>query len=126
MATSLMPKLSKYAEQLAISDKRRYLKKIEDIGDPYFYESCTLQANLLPPMRSTDIHNYFVLSTSFCTGERFKAYKSMDSYKYFASGFVSKVGGRVVGDYFVVVGNVSAVNLTKCMITATIILESAL
>ena len=50
----------------------------------------------------------------------------MDSYKYFASGFVSKVGGRVVGDYFVVVGNVSAVNLTKCMITATIILESAL
>ena len=106
IATSLMPKLSKYAGQLAISDKRRYLKKIEDISDPYFYESRTLQVDLLPPVRSTDIHNYFVLSTSFYTGEQFKAYKSMDSYKYFASGFVSKVGGRVEGDYFVVVGNV--------------------
>ena len=90
MATSLIPKLSKYAGELTISDKRRYLKKIEDIVDPYFYESC--EYRLIYSVRSTDIHNYFVLSTSFCTGERFKAYKSMDSYTYFASGFVSKVG----------------------------------
>ena len=83
--------------------------KRQDIGDPYCYEFRTLQADFLPPVRSTDIHNYLVLSTSFCTGERFKAYKNMDSYKYFASGFVSKIEGKVVGDYFVVVGNVSAV-----------------
>ena len=82
------------------------MEKVQDIGDPYIYEICTLQADFLPPIRSTDIYNYLVLSTSFCTGERFKAYKSMDSYKYFASGFVGKVGGKVVGDYFVVVGNV--------------------
>ena len=109
MAGRLTQKLSKYAEQLSVSDKRRYLEKIEEIGDPYSYESRLLQADFLPPVRSTDIYNYLVLSTSFCTGERFKAYKSMDSYKYFASGFVSKVGGRLVGDYFVVVGSVSAV-----------------
>ena len=104
-------------EQLAISDnKRRYLKKIKDIGNAWFYESRTLQADLLPFMRSTDTNNYFAFSTSFSNGEQFKAYESMDSYKYFASGFVSQVGGRVVGDYFVVVGNVSTMNLTKCMI----------
>ena len=106
MATTLTPKLSKYAEELIISDKRIYLEKIEGTGDPYLYESHTLQADFLPPVRSTDIHNYLVLSTSFCMGERFKAYKSMDSYKNFASGFVSKVGGRIVGSYFIVVGNV--------------------
>ena len=109
MATNLAVKLSKHAEELSISDKRRYLEKIEGIGEPYLYKSYTLQADFLPPLRSTDIHNYLVLSTSFCTGERFKAYKSMDSYKYFASGFVSKVGGRVVGNCFVVVGSVSVV-----------------
>ena len=90
MATTLTPKLSKYAEELTISDKRRCLEKVEGTGDPYLYESHTLQADFLPPVRSTDIHNYLVLSTSFCTGERFKACKSMDSYKYFASGFVSE------------------------------------
>ena len=34
-------------------------------------------------------------------GERFKAYRTMDSFKYFAIGFVSKVGGRRQGNYFV-------------------------
>ena len=108
MATSIAPKLSKYAEQLSVFDKRRCLEKVQDIGDPYIYELSTLKADFLPPVRSTDVYNYLVLSTSFCTGERFKAYKGMDSYKYFASGFVSQVGGKVVGDYFVVVGNVSS------------------
>ena len=67
-------KLTKYAEQLSVSDKRRYLEKIEEIGDPYSYESSNLQVDLLAPVRSTDIFNYLVLSTSFCTGEWFKAY----------------------------------------------------
>ena len=109
MAALSTVKLSKYAEQLSVSDKRRYLKKIEEIGDPYSYESSNLQVDLLPPVRSTDILNYLVLSTSFCTGERFKAYRTMDSYKYLTSGSVSKVGGRRQGDCFVVVGRVSQV-----------------
>ena len=55
MATILTPKLSKYAEKLAISDKRRYLENIEGAGDPYLYESHTLQVDFLPPVKSTDI-----------------------------------------------------------------------
>ena len=57
------------------------------------------------PVLSTDILNYLVL-TSFCTPDRFTAYKSLDAYKYFASGFVNSVGGRLLGDNFVVVGMV--------------------
>ena len=56
------------------------------------------------------IFNYLVLSTSFCTSERFKAYKGMDAYKYFLSGFVSSVAARKVEKKYVV-GQVSDSNL---------------
>ena len=59
----------------------------------------------LPPVLSTDIFNHLVL-TSFCTPDRFTAYKSLDAYEYFASGFGNSVGGRLLGDNFIVVGMV--------------------
>ena len=61
----------------------------------------------LPPVRSTDIFNYLVLSTNFCTSERFKACKSLDDHKYCLSGFVSSVAARKVKKKYVVVGQVS-------------------
>ena len=96
-----------YTESLSISDKRRYLEKTKEIGDPYGYPLSALSQDDLPPVRSTDIFNYLVLSTSFCTSERFKAYKSMDAYKYFLSGFVSAVGARKVEKKYIVLGQVS-------------------
>lgn len=98
--------VSRYVNSLSISDKRRYLEKTEDIGDPYCFDVDSLDENL-PPVRSTDIFNYLVLSTSFCTSDRFKAYKSMDAYKFFASGFVNSVAAIRVGEKFVVIGKVS-------------------
>jgi len=106
MATSGIEKLSDYANELAVAAKARYLEKTKDIGDPYCFESSLLKADILLPVRNTDIFNYFVLTTSFCTGKRFKAYKGMDSFKYFASGFCSDVKGKVVANTFVVVGKV--------------------
>ena len=38
MAALLKVKLSKYAEQLSVSDKRRYLEKIEELGDEDHFE----------------------------------------------------------------------------------------
>ena len=96
-----------YTENLSISDKRRYLEKTKEIGDPYGYPLSALSQDDLPPVRSTDIFNYLVLSTSFCTSERFKAYKSLDAYKYFLSGFVSSVAARKVEKKYVVLGQVS-------------------
>ena len=95
---------SKYFNRLSISDKRRYLEKTKEIGDPYGYSLNSVESEDFPDIRSHDIFNYLVLSTSFCSTDRFKAYKTMDAYKYFASGFVSFVGSKKVSKYFVVVG----------------------
>lgn len=92
-----------HSSNLSVSDKRRYIEKTNDIGDPYLYEASTLSEDSLPPVMSTDIFNYLVLATSFCTPDRFK---SLDAYKYFASGFVNSVAGRLLEDNFVVVGKV--------------------
>ena len=83
-----------YVKKLSLADKRRYLEKTtkdKDIGDPYAYTLSTLDQEELPPVMSFDSFNYLVLTTSFCTSERFKAYKSLDAYKYFISGFDSSV-----------------------------------
>ena len=47
-----------------------------------------------PDVEYGDIANYFVCAVSCytCTFDGMKAYKAMDSYNYFASGWVSKVG----------------------------------
>ena len=47
--------------------------------------------------------------TSFCTSNRFKAYKSLDAYKYFTSRLVISVAGRLLGDNFVVIGKVCTI-----------------
>ena len=109
MAMESSDKPVAYTKSLSISDKRRYLEKTKDIGDPYSYPLSMLNQEELPPVRSTDIFNYLVLSTSFCTSNRFKAYKSLDAYKFFVSGFISSVGGRKVEDKYVVLGQVSGV-----------------
>ena len=55
--------------------------------------------DVLPPVQlayGTDDFNYLVLGTSFCSTERFKAFKSMDAYKYFECGFVLSVVAKKI------------------------------
>ena len=79
-----------------------YLEKTKDISDPYVYSTHNLNDEILPPVRNTDIFNYLVLMTSFCTDERFKADRSFDSFKYFLNGFVGSTAGiRKAEDYIV-------------------------
>ena len=65
--------LSQHAQLLKVSDKRRYLTKIADVGDPYCIPSAQLSKEVIPSVTNTDIFNYLVLTTSFCTSEMFKA-----------------------------------------------------
>ena len=65
-----------YVKKLSIANKRSYLEKTKDIGDPYAY---TLDQEDLTPVMSFDIFNNLVFTASFCTSERFKAYKSLDA-----------------------------------------------
>ena len=65
-----------------------------------------LDPECLPPIESTDLLSFLVLETSFYTLKQFKAYKSLDSYNYMVSGFITSVQGKAMGNNFVVVGKV--------------------
>ena len=104
--------LGQYASSLAVSNKRRYLEKIACISvDPYTIPISELREDTLPPIQCTDIFNYLVLGTSFCTSQKFNAFKSLEAYKYFESGFVMSVDGKVIGNKFVTLGKVSYTEL---------------
>ena len=98
--------LSEYARGLLVSDRRRYLEKITGVGDPYLIPHNELQTDVLPPVQCTDIFNYLVLGKSFCTSQRFKAFKSLEAYKYFKCGFVNCRGTKAVGKKFITVAKV--------------------
>ena len=89
-------RLSEKVNHLVVSD-RRYLEKISAIRkDPYCIPSSELSKDVVPPVQCTDIFNYLVLGKSFCTTEKFKAFKSLEAYKYFECGFVEYLGGKVL------------------------------
>ena len=47
-----------------------------------------------------------MIGTSFCSTEGFKAFKSMDAYKYFECGFMLSVAAKKIDKKFVIVGKV--------------------
>ena len=98
---------SEYFDGLSVTDKQRYLEKTKDTGDPYCFSLDSLSGEDLPAIRSHNLFNYLGLSTSFCTSDSFKVYKSMESYKYFISGFVSNVRAKRFSERYVVLGKVS-------------------
>lgn len=107
-------RLSEKVNHLVVSDRRRYLEKISAIGkDPYCIPS-ELSKDVVPPVQCTDIFNYLVLGKSFCTTEIFKAFKSLEAYKYFECRFVEYLGGKVFNEKFVTIAKVSRLQLS-CM-----------
>lgn len=116
--------LSNHARSLTGDVKRRYLDKIEVLGprDPYFLmkDSSTVwttDSEILPPIAYPDIFNYLVLTKSFYTLEQFKAYKSLDAYNFFVSGWVFNAKWLALNDYILAVAEVSKFsNLNSCSI----------
>ena len=107
-------RLSEKVNHLVVSDKRRYLEKILVIGkDPYCIPSSELSKDVVPPIQCTDIFNYLVLGKSFCTTEKFKAFKSLEAYKYFECGFMEYLGGKVFNEKIVIIAKVDC-NFLAC------------
>ena len=101
------PVLSDVAKKLEGHVYTRYLQKIGVVGvDPACLVGEKLDPECLPPMESTDLLSFLVLETSFYTLKQFKAYKSLDSYNYMVSGFITSVQGKAIGNNFVVIGKV--------------------
>lgn len=66
------------------------MKPTEFVGD----------LNFLPAIESMDTCNYLVLQTSFYTANQMKAYKSLEAYNYFISGWVQDLGTKLLHDDF--------------------------
>ena len=106
--------LSEYAAALEPTAKARYLCKIANIGqDPYVIpredQKSVISSSIeeLPDLTYHDVYNYLVNSPSYITGEQLKAYKSLDAYKYFTSGFVRDILAYYKQETFIITSKVS-------------------
>lgn len=77
--------------------------------DPFTLKFSDLNHSLdgVPPITNMDIVSYLVLSHSYYSKVQMKAYKSLESYKYFESGFVLRVGTKMENDLYILLGQVS-------------------
>lgn len=86
--------LSEYYANLVDPAKKRYKDKALMCGfDPYLLKKsqCTDDLAGYPSIQYPDIVNYLVLQTSWVTGSQMKAYKSMEGYNFFVSGWVNTI-----------------------------------
>ena len=86
---------SDYFLSLDNKSKQRYKVKINNIQgyDPYQItkEKLSGYTSKFPPVTYPDIVYYFLFSFIPLTKEELKAYKSLDSYNQFVSGWVKEV-----------------------------------
>ena len=88
--------LSAYYNDLEEKAKSRYREKLEKLGgmtDPYlnWQSEASIDWQLWPDVEYSNIFNYLIESPSVYTGESLKAYRSIDGYNYFVSGWVESV-----------------------------------
>lgn len=106
--------LSNHARSLTGDVKRRYLDKIEtldskDLGVFLLMDPSgiwTTDLDILPSITYPDVFNYLVLTKSVYTLEQFKAYKSLDAYNFFVSGWVSNTKWLAFNNNVLVVAEV--------------------
>ncbi len=103
-------KKQNYYDGLNEEMKVRYDLKIEMCNgcDPYVLKAKELSVDRsdFPEITLIDIGNYMVHSQSSFTKRSFKAYKSMEGYKFFESGFVLSLGARKMDNTAILKGKV--------------------
>ncbi|XP_035689579.1 uncharacterized protein LOC118424879 [Branchiostoma floridae] len=98
-ATSTGVLFSSYCHSLSDHAKVRYEEKVSAIGfDPYSLHKSAFDSDLalVPSVEYPDIVNYLVLTTSWATNNQMKAYKSMEAYNFFVSGWVDTLQMKTV------------------------------
>ncbi len=99
---SYVNELSGYFYTLEANARSRYIQKTKlcDGIDPYCLKKSDFCYNHddFPCVTFPDISNYLVLSTSFYTTQQMKAFKSMEAYNFFVSGWVKDVGFKILKD----------------------------
>ena len=107
-------KLSNNIRSMTKEVKKRYLEKIFNIdcNDPYFMLKdpsieWSNNLDLVLDVTYPDIFNYLVLTKSAYTLQEFKAYKSLEAYNFFVSGWISNVKWLDINNNTLVVSEVS-------------------
>ncbi len=87
---------SPYYHSLDDASRERYKEKIaklRGLKDPYLDDLAGVDQDTWgkwPALEYPDIFCYLIQTTSEYTGERLKAYKSLDSYNFFVNGWIAK------------------------------------
>lgn len=102
--------MAKFTQYLSPVVKERYMEKLKlcDGFDPYQIKACDLSENykLFPKLTFFDITNYLVDGTSFYTSNAFRAYKSLDAWKWYKSGWVTSLKVKSLNNKTIVIGKV--------------------
>lgn len=103
---------SSYCATLDPVSRERYKQIVKKyIGrDPYSLKMSeyTTEVKDLPTIEAVDITNYLVLQTSYYTRQQMKAFKSLEAYNFFVSGWVHNLGTKRLRDgYSLVFARVS-------------------
>ena len=98
---------SSYCADLDPVSRNRYKQLINRYGgrDPYLMKMSEFSAETkdLPAIEAIDIANYLILQTSYYTKQQMKAYKSMEAYNFFISGWVHNLGNKLLHDGYCLV-----------------------
>ena len=101
---------SLYFNKLDVKTKERYNEKISFIEnvDPYLVkkEDFSNDVESFPSVTYPHIVNYFLFAPSPLTKDQLKAYKALESYNQFVSGWVKDVGVKEFGNYVLLNGRV--------------------
>ena len=101
---------ARYRDGLNTITRARYFEKIKEIDDidPYELDKNEWSSNMTkwPEVTYPDIVNYLVYNQSAYTLAELKAYKSLDAYNYFVSGFVQEIGHKIINGRSVFLGKV--------------------
>ncbi|CAI5669920.1 unnamed protein product [Oreochromis niloticus] len=93
---------SSYCATLDPVSRERYKQIVKKyIGrDPYSLKMSeyTTEVKDLPTIEAVDITNYLVLQTSYYTRQQMKAFKSLEAYNFFVSGWVHNLGTKRLRD----------------------------
>jgi len=88
----------------------RYHDKISVIGgiDPFsiLEKDLGIEFDLLLQVSYGDLWQYLVLTASWYTNDQFKAFKSLDAYKFHVDGWVKSMRVGLILDHCVVLGTV--------------------
>ena len=86
--------------------------------------SLTLSAFLRSTIEATDLLSYVVLETSFYTKQQFKTYRSLETYNFMVSGFITSIQGCIVSGKHIVSGKVRhSQRMNDPLISAWVIVE---